>query len=66
MTSKKEVSISYSKLALAICELLKAIRLKNPNEDKIYVIMDNASYNRSKKVRNLSKELNIRIKYLTP
>jgi len=50
----------------AICELLKAIRLKNPNEDKIYVIMDNASYNRSKKVRNLSKELNIRIKYLPP
>jgi len=50
----------------AICELLKAIRLKNPNEEKIYVIMDNASYNRSKKVRNLAKDLNIRIKYLPP
>lgn len=50
----------------AICELLRAIKLKNPNEKKIYVIMDNASYNRSKKVRNLAKNLNIRLKYLPP
>ncbi len=50
----------------AICELLKAIKLKNPDENKIYVIMDNASYNRSKKVRNLAKDLNIKIKYLPP
>ena len=50
----------------AICELLKAIKAKNPNEDKIYVIMDNASYNRSAKVKNLAKELGIRLKYLPP
>lgn len=50
----------------AICELLKAIKLKNLNEDKVYVIMDNASYNRSKKVKDLAKELNIRIRYLPP
>jgi transposase len=50
----------------AICELLKAIRGKNLNEEKIYVVMDNAPYNRSHKVRNLAKELNIRIRYLPP
>ena len=31
----------------AICDLLRAIKNKNQNEDKIYVIMDNASYNLS-------------------
>ena len=50
----------------AVCEILKAIKQKNLNEDKIYVIMDNASYNRSKKVKNLAKKLNIRLKYIPP
>ena len=50
----------------AICDLLRAIKAKNPNEDKIYVVMDNASYNKSKKVRKLAKELGIRLKYLPP
>lgn len=50
----------------AICDLLKAIKEKNPGEDKIYVIMDTASYNKSKKVKDLAKKLGIRLKYLPP
>lgn len=50
----------------AICDLLKAIKAKNTDKDKIYVVMDNASYNKSKKVKKLAKELGIRLKYLPP
>lgn len=50
----------------AICDLLKAIKAKNTDADKIYVVMDNASYNRSNKVKELAKTLGIRLKYLPP
>lgn len=50
----------------SICEILKAVRAKNPGEHKIYMVMDNASYNKSKKVRRLAKKLNIRLKYVPP
>ncbi len=50
----------------AICELLRAIKQKNPTESKIYVVLDNAAYNRSKKVKDLAKKLGIRLKYLPP
>jgi transposase len=50
----------------AICELLKAIRAKNPDYKKITLIMDNAAYNRSKKVKYLSNKLKIKLFYLPP
>ena len=50
----------------SMCDLLRAIRLRNPDEEKIYLILDNAPYNRSYVVRDLAKELNIRILYLPP
>lgn len=49
----------------AICDLLRAIRRKNEGE-KIAVVMDNASYNKSKKVRLLAKDLSIRLVFLPP
>lgn len=50
----------------SICNLLKAIRFKNPEEEKLYLILDNAPFNRSKKVRELAKELGIKLQYLPP
>ncbi len=50
----------------AICELLKAIKQKNPTASKIYVVLDNAAYNRSKKLKVLARKLGIRLKYLPP
>jgi len=50
----------------SICELLRAIRAKNPDEDKIYLVLDNAAYNRAKVVRSLAKKLGIRLIYLPP
>lgn len=50
----------------SVCDILRAIRRKNPDEDKIYLVLDGAAYNRSKKVKALAKKLNIRILYLPP
>jgi len=50
----------------SICELLRAIKLKNPDDKKITLIMDNAAYNRSGKVKILAKKLNIKLFYLPP
>lgn len=47
-------------------ELLRAIRRKNPEEKHLYLILDNASYNRSKKVKELAKDLGIKLIYLPP
>lgn len=52
--------------AAAILELLKAIRAKNPEEKKIALVMDNARYNRAVVVRDLAKDLNIKLVYLPP
>ena len=51
---------------ISICELLRAIRAKNPDEDKIYLVLDNAAYNRAKVVRSLAKKIGIRLIYLPP
>ena len=48
------------------CDLLHAIRRKNPEKAKVYLVMDNAAYNRAKKVRALAKKLKIRLLYLPP
>lgn len=50
----------------SICEVLRAIRRKNPDEGKIYFVLDGAAYNRSRKVKSLAKKLNIKILYLPP
>jgi len=50
----------------SICELLRAIRAKNPDDKKITLIMDNAAYNRSGKVKILARKLKINLFYLPP
>jgi len=50
----------------SICDLLKAVKRKNPFEKKLYLVLDNAPFNRSKKVRALAKELDINLVYLPP
>jgi len=50
----------------SICDILRAIRAKNPDDKKITLIMDNAAYNRSKKVKILAKKLKIKLLYLPP
>lgn len=49
----------------SIGQLLMAIRSKNQNE-KLYVVMDNARYNRSKYVKKWAKKLKIKLVYLPP
>lgn len=51
---------------VSICDLLHAIRRKNPKEGPIYLVLDNASYNRAESVKNLAKYLEIKILYLPP
>lgn len=50
----------------SICELLKAVRKKNVGGGRVYMVLDNAPFNRSKKVRNLAKKLKIKLIYLPP
>ena len=50
----------------SICELLRAIKAKNPLDKRIILIMDNAAYNRSGKVKILAKKLGISLFYLPP
>ena len=48
----------------SMCDLLRAIRLKHPKAKKIHLILDNAPYNKSNQVRDLARELKIKILYL--
>ena len=50
----------------AICKMMVAIRRSKDLNQKIYLVMDNAPYNKSKKVRKKAKELNIRLRYVPP
>lgn len=50
----------------AVCELLKLVRKKHPLEQRIYIVLDGASYNKANKVKDLAKKLNIIIRYLPP
>jgi transposase len=51
----------------AICDLLKAIRMKNNgSEETIYFVLDNAPYYRSEKVKLTAEELGIKLVYLPP
>ena len=51
---------------MSICELLRIIRAKNSTGELIQLIMDNAAYNRSSKVKELADELGIKLVYLPP
>lgn len=47
----------------SVCEGLKLIREKNP-DDCIYVILDNAAYQHCKKVKNFAATMNINLIFL--
>lgn len=49
----------------SVCEGLKKLRQNSPDE-WIYVILDNAAYQRCKKVKNCAAKLNINLIYLPP
>jgi transposase len=49
-----------------IIELLKQLRAKHPGDGKIYLILDNASYNRALRVREQAVESSIVITYQPP
>jgi len=49
-----------------VIELLELLRAKHPGEGKIYLILDNASYNRALRVRAQAEESRIVIKYQPP
>ena len=48
----------------SMCDLLRAVRMKHPGERNLYMVLDNAGYNRSYKVKDLAKELEIKLMYL--
>lgn len=50
----------------SICDLLRAIRNKNPSGEVVRLIMDNARYNRAAKVKILADKLGIILMYLPP
>jgi transposase len=50
----------------SICELLRAIRARNPSGELIRLIMDNGAYNRALRVRAVAEELGIELIYLPP
>jgi transposase len=50
----------------SICDLMKAIRVKNPLDVTVALVMDNAAYNKSRIVVSLAKELKINLHYLPP
>ena len=48
----------------SMCDLLRAIRLKHSKVKKIHLILDNAPYNKSYRVKDLARDLRIKIMYL--
>lgn len=50
----------------AICEMIRAVRGKKSFKNRIYLIMDNARYNKSRKVKRLAERLRVRLKYVPP
>jgi transposase len=50
----------------SICELVRAIRDKNPDGETITLIMDNGAYNKTQPVKELAKSLGIQLVYLPP
>ena len=66
VSKKVETVMNDSYLnADSVCEGLIKLRQQNPDE-WLYVILDNAAYQRCKKVKNCACELNINLIYLPP
>ena len=49
-----------------VCCFLRELKDANKQADKIYLVMDNARYNKAYSVQNLALELNIELIYLPP
>lgn len=49
-----------------IKNFMNALRRRHPNNEKIHMIWDNASYHRSKEVKSEAERLNIKLHYLPP
>jgi transposase len=52
--------------AASICDLLRAIRTRNPSGELIHLIMDNGKANRARKVREVAEKLGIILVFLPP
>ena len=50
----------------SMSDLLRAVRRRHPKERNLYMVMDNAGYNKSYQVQNLAEKLGIKIMYLPP
>lgn len=50
----------------AICDLIKALRAKHPSGEKVFLILDNAPYNKSWKVHLWAEMEGIELVYLPP
>jgi transposase len=63
--SMQMVTRSYQRVnADSICELLKSLRAKHLSGEVIHLILDNARYNRSWKVKELACDPGIALIYL--
>jgi len=50
----------------SVCKGLKKLREQNPEEQQIYAILDNAAYQRCKKVKEAAKTYRIILVFLPP
>ena len=50
----------------SMSDLLRAVRRRHLKERNLYMVLDNAGYNKSYQVQDLAEELGIRIMYLLP
>jgi len=64
--SREVISRSFDTInQKSICTVLKAIRKKHPNlEQRIYIVLDQASYHKANSVKKLAEKLNVKLKYL--
>ena len=49
-----------------ICDFLKILKNKNPDEKNLYLVLDKGPYNRARSVKDLAKKLKIKLVYLPP
>jgi transposase len=52
--------------ANSICDLVRAIRAKNPSGELVHLIMDNGKANRARKVKEVAEDLGIKLVFLPP
>ena len=50
----------------SVCRGLRILREQNPKEEQIYVVLDNAAYQRCKQVKEAAKEYRIILVFLPP